>query len=236
MKTVGDIASRVAGARVIGDRHAIITDIERDSRNVRFGTLFVCIPGAHVDGHDFIAQAAKSGATAILTTRDPEKGEVELPEGMAAIVVPDLHPALEAIVPFYYSYPARDMRIIGITGTNGKTTTSYLLRAILRSAGFRVGLIGTIQIMIEEEIFPVHNTTPDVADLQKILDLMREKNMDYVIMEVLELNSIQRFSRISRRIIWIITRQLRIIGSQNLNSLIWFLERESKSRKMLSLI
>ena len=184
MKTVGDIASRVAGARVIGDRHAIITDIERDSRNVRFGTLFVCIPGAHVDGHDFIAQAAKSGATAILTTRDPEKGEVDLPEGMAAIVVPDLHPALEAIVPFYYSYPARDMRIIGITGTNGKTTTSYLLRAILRSAGFRVGLIGTIQIMIEEEIFPVHNTTPDVADLQKILDLMREKNMDYVIMEV----------------------------------------------------
>ena len=184
MKTIGELASRVAGAKVIGDKHTIITDIERDSRKVKFGTLFICIPGEHVDGHDFIPQAFKQGATAIITTRDPEKNEVELPDGMAAIVVPDLHSALENIVPFFYSYPARSMRVIGITGTNGKTTTSYLIRAILRSAGFRVGLIGTIQIMMEEEVFPIHNTTPDVADLQKILDQMREKNMDYVIMEV----------------------------------------------------
>ena len=76
------------------------------------------------------------------------------------------------------------MRIIGITGTNGKTTTSYITRAILRAAGYRVGLIGTIQIMIEDEVYPIHNTTPDVVELQHTLAIMRDKGMDYVVMEV----------------------------------------------------
>lgn len=179
MKTIGELAALVKGAEVIGSRDAQITGIERDSRKVGKGGLFVCIPGIHVDGHDFIPQVAAQGAAAILTTRD-----VEPPEGMAVLKVPELNEALDVIVPFFHDYPARSMRVIGITGTNGKTTTSYITRAILRNAGFKVGLIGTIQIMVEEETLPIHNTTPDVVELQNLLAMMRDKGMDYVVMEV----------------------------------------------------
>ena len=132
------------------------------------------------DGHRFISQAVNAGAKAILTTRET----VEVPAGVAILRVPDLNKALDTIVPYFHDYPARSMRIIGITGTNGKTTTSYITRAILRAAGYRVGLIGTIQIMIEDEVYPIHNTTPDVVELQHTLAIMRDKGMDYVVMEV----------------------------------------------------
>ena len=179
MKTIGELADMVAGAEVIGDRNTFITGIVHDSRKVEKGMLFVCIPGIHVDGHTFIPQVASQGAKAILTTRD-----VEVPEGMAILKVPELREALDVLVPFFHDYPARSLRVIGITGTNGKTTTSYIIRSILRKAGFKVGLIGTIQIMIEEETMPIHNTTPDVVELQHILAMMRDKGMDYVVMEV----------------------------------------------------
>lgn len=180
MKTINQLAELVAGAEVIGNKETVITGIEHDSRKVEKGTLFVCIPGLHVDGHKFIPQAAAAGAAAILTTR----ADVEVPEGLAVLLVKDLTAALDAIVPFFHDYPARSMRVIGITGTNGKTTTSYITRAILREAGYKVGLIGTIQIMMEDEVFPIHNTTPDVVELQHTLAIMRDKGMDYVVMEV----------------------------------------------------
>lgn len=179
MKTIGELAALVKGAEVIGDRDAEIVGIDRDSRKIGKGMLFVCIPGVHVDGHDFIPKAAAQGAAAILTARD-----VEPPVGMSVLKVPELNKALEVIVPYFHDYPAKAMRVIGITGTNGKTTTSYITRAILRKAGFKVGLIGTIQIMVEEESFPIHNTTPDVVELQNILAMMRDRGMDYVVMEV----------------------------------------------------
>ncbi len=144
------------------------------------GTLFVCIPGVHVDGHKFIPQAVAAGASAIVTTRE----DVEVPQGIAVLRVKELQPALDTIVPYFHDYPARKMRVVGITGTNGKTTTSYITRAILRKAGYKVGLIGTIQIMIEDEVLPIHNTTPDVVELQHTLAMMRDKGMDYVVMEV----------------------------------------------------
>lgn len=179
MKTIGELARLVKGAELIGDPETEIYGIEHDSRKVGKGTLFVCIPGFHVDGHKFIPQAVEAGASAILTTRD-----LEAMDGTAVLKVKDLSAALDAIVPFFHDYPARSMRMIGITGTNGKTTTSYILRSILRNAGFKVGLIGTIQIMIEEESLPIHNTTPDVVELQHVLAVMRDKGMDYVVMEV----------------------------------------------------
>ena len=145
MKTINQLAELVKGAEVIGNKETVITGIEHDSRKVEKGTLFVCIPGIHVDGHKFIPQAVAAGAAAILTTR----AEVEVPEGIAVLLVKDLTAALDAMVPFFHDYPARSMRVIGITGTNGKTTTSYITRAILREAGYKVGLIGTIQIMMQ---------------------------------------------------------------------------------------
>lgn len=180
MKTIQQLAQLVEGATIIGDKETIITGIEHDSRKAEAGTLFVCIKGVHVDGHKFISQAVNAGAKAILTTRE----KVEVPAGVAILRVPDLNKALDTIVPYFHDYPARSMRIIGITGTNGKTTTSYITRAILRAAGYRVGLIGTIQIMIEDEVYPIHNTTPDVVELQHTLAIMRDKGMDYVVMEV----------------------------------------------------
>lgn len=179
MKTIGELA-QFANAEIIGNADTQITDITHDSRKAKAGSLFVCIEGEHVDGHDFIAQAVANGAVAVMTAKDG----VAVPENVAVIKTNDMTAALTNIAPFFHDYPARSMRMIGITGTNGKTTTSYLIRDILRRAGFKVGLIGTIKIMIEDESFPIHNTTPDVVELQSILATMRDKGTDYVVMEV----------------------------------------------------
>ncbi len=169
----------VSDAKIIGNGKVQITGIEHDSRKITAGNLFVCMEGAHVDGHKFINQAVANGAVAILTTHK----DIQPPEGISALIVNDMKELTE-IVPRFYGYPAKSMRVIGVTGTNGKTTTTYMIREILIRAGYKVGLIGTIQMMIGEEIFPVHNTTPNVIDLQKTLADMRDKNIDYVVMEV----------------------------------------------------
>ena len=100
------------------------------------------------------------------------------------MVAGDMLNTLAVVVPYFYDYPSKHMRVIGITGTNGKTTTTYMIRSILMQAGFKVGLIGTIQIMIGDETFPIRNTTPNVIDLQHIFVKMREGNVDFVVMEV----------------------------------------------------
>ena len=179
-KRLEELAALLPGARIVGDVQTEITSIERDSRRAREGTLFACIVGAHVDAHSFIPDVARAGARAVLT----ERASVDVPTGVAVLYVPNLEKALDTIVPFFYDYPARAMRVVGITGTNGKTTTSYLVRAILRHAGRRVGLIGTIQAMIEDEVLPTSNTTPDIIVLQQMLAEMRTRGMDAVVMEV----------------------------------------------------
>ena len=179
-KRLEELAALLPGARIVGDAQTEITSIERDSRRAREGTLFACIVGAHVDAHSFIPDVARAGARAVLT----ERSSVDVPAGVAVLYVLNLEKALDTIVPFFYDYPARAMRVVGITGTNGKTTTSYLVRAILRHAGRRVGLIGTIQAMIEDEVLPTSNTTPDIIVLQQMLAEMRTRGMDAVVMEV----------------------------------------------------
>ena len=179
-KRLEELAALLPGARIVGDAQTEITSIERDSRRAREGTLFACIVGAHVDAHSFIPDVARAGARAVLT----ERASVDIPDGVAVLYVPNLQEALDTIVPYFYDYPARAMRVIGITGTNGKTTTSYLVRAILRHAGHRVGLIGTIQAMIEDEVLPTSNTTPDIIVLQQMLAEMRTRGIDTVVMEV----------------------------------------------------
>lgn len=179
-KTLGELAALIPGSYIIGDANLKIEDIQHDSRKVTAGALFVCMVGAHVDGHDFIPQARAKGAVAILTANE----DADMPAGLSVMVVKDLVKSLQIIAPFFHDYPSRDMRIIGITGTNGKTSISYMLRSMLRRMGFRVGLIGTIQIMIEDEVLPIHNTTPDVVELQNTIAAMRDRGMDYVVMEV----------------------------------------------------
>ena len=179
-KKLKNLAALVEGAEISGNADTFITDIVQDSRQAGRGAMFVCMEGAHVDGHTFIDDVAKKGAAAIITER---KG-VKAPAGVAVLTVPNLDEALKVIVPAFFDYPGQRLRMIGITGTNGKTTTSYLIRAILRQAGHKVGLIGTIQIMIGDKILPVHNTTPNVVDLQRTLYRMVEDGVEYAVMEV----------------------------------------------------
>ncbi len=178
-KKLSELALLIPDSKIIGE-DVSIGGIEHDSRKVEAKNLFVCMDGAHVDGHNFIPQAVSRGAVAILTTRK----NFMPPENISALIVPDMLNALAVIVPYFYDYPSRAMRVIGITGTNGKTTTTYLLREIFKGAGLSVGLIGTIQILIGEETFPVRNTTPNVIDLQHLLAKMRDKKIQVVVMEV----------------------------------------------------
>ena len=180
MKTLEELALLIQGTRIVGNENTQINSIEHDSRKVTAGSLFVCMEGAHVDGHNFINQAKEKGAVAILTTHS----DIQPPEGISALVVPEMLNALAVIVPYFYDYPSKNMRVIGVTGTNGKTTTTYMIRSILLKAGYKVGIIGTIQIMMGEEIFPVHNTTPNAIDLQHIFVEMCKRGMNYVVMEV----------------------------------------------------
>lgn len=180
--TLEMIRERVPGAKLTGDPGVLIKDIVQDSREVTPGSLFVAVEGLHVDGHKFIPGAIEAGAVAVLTTREAETAGA--PAGVPVLTAPNLDEALKEIVPWFYDYPARKMRLVGITGTNGKTTTSYLIRHLLRAAGHRVGLIGTIQNMIEEEVIPTHNTTPNIIDLQRLLARMKETGITHVVMEV----------------------------------------------------
>ncbi len=179
IKKLSELGLLIPDAKLIGG-DVEIGGIEHDSRKVTAKDLFVCMEGAHVDGHNFIEQAVSKGAVALLTTRK----NFTPPENISALIVPDMLNALAVIVPYFYDYPARAMRVIGVTGTNGKTTTTYFLREIFTCAGFKVGLIGTIQILIGDATFPNPNTTPNVIDLQKILVDMRDKNIQVVVMEV----------------------------------------------------
>ena len=180
MKNLGELRDLVEGAYIIGDENSEVSSIVHDSRKAQANSLFACIKGHHVDGHKFIGSAKENGATSIIT--DDE--DAALPVGVNVLVVPNLAAALRLIVPYFYDYPASKMRFIGVTGTNGKTSTTYLLKAIFTKMGFRVGVIGTIHIDVAGEILPATNTTPDVIDLQQILAYMVSKNIDYVIMEV----------------------------------------------------
>lgn len=177
--TIEQLVSVLNNVEVKGDVNKEIEFITHDSRRVRKNTLFVCICGTRVDGNKFIPQAIEAGACAIMTEKD-----VEVPADITVIKVPNMREAMELAVPYFYDYPGKKMRMIGVTGTNGKTSSTYMLRDILRKDGYKVGVIGTIKIMIEDEEMPIHNTTPDVIDLQEILDKMYKQNIDYVVMEV----------------------------------------------------
>ena len=153
-----------------------ITGITCDSRQVKPGYLFVCIKGAASDGHEYAAQAVKNGAAAVVVERDTgEKNQ---------ILVETPHAAYADICAKWFGNPADSLHLLGVTGTNGKTSVTYMLKCILEKAGYKVGLIGTIQNMIGNEIIAAHNTTPNAYELNSLFALMKAKGCTYVIMEV----------------------------------------------------
>lgn len=155
-----------------------IKEICYDSRKVSEGSLFVAIRGYRTDGHQYIRQAQEKGAAAILCEEAAEG--VTIPQ----ICVPDSRLALALAADRFYGHPTENMQVFGVTGTNGKTTVTYLLKSILEAAGKKVGLIGTNQNMIGQKILPSEHTTPESSDLSALLAQMKEEGCDCVIMEV----------------------------------------------------
>ena len=156
-----------------------VTQIDYDSRKVVDHSLFVCIPGANVDGHDYIDQVIEKGAKVIVVCK-----EVELKDGITYVHVQDPRLALAKLSCAFYDHPSRKMKVIGITGTKGKTTTSYMVQSILENAGKKVGIIGTIGSIVNGVFKETKNTTPESFELQKLMNEMVEAGCEYCVMEV----------------------------------------------------
>lgn len=179
MKQIIDILGHIEAGKITGPMDTVISHVTADSREVRKGSLFICLKGATVDGHAYVRSAIEKGAVAVLIS-DP----VEVPPSVSVITVSDTRKAMQTCVPYFYDYPARKMRMIGVTGTNGKTTTSHMIGHILREQGHTVGIIGTVHVLIGKESYEVNNTTPDVVDLQQTLQKMVETGVTHCVMEV----------------------------------------------------
>ena len=164
---------------VQGNLDTEITGIENDSRKVTPGSLFFCIRGAVVDGHTYVKDVVSRGAKAVLVEE-----EVEVPDDVTVIRVADTRYAMALTAAAWYGYPAEKLKVIGITGTKGKTTTTFMIKSILESAGHKVGLIGTIEAIIGEEHIPASNTTPESTKIQEYFSRMVEAGCDCAVMEV----------------------------------------------------
>ncbi len=168
--------------KVAGDIELEVKDIQFDSRKVTEGTLFVAQRGTKVDGHDFIGKAVEQGAVAVVCEESGKRKEGN--KKVAFVEVKDSSEALGLMVANFYRHPSRQLKLIGITGTNGKTTTVTLLHRMFRLLGHHVGLVSTIVNKIDEEELPTGHTTPDALELNQLLRKMVDAGCDYCFMEV----------------------------------------------------
>ncbi|NBE97693.1 UDP-N-acetylmuramoyl-L-alanyl-D-glutamate--2,6-diaminopimelate ligase [Nonomuraea sp. KC401] len=162
--------------------HAALTGVTNDSRAVRRGDLYVALSGSRVHGADFAAQAMASGAVAVLTDRAGRDAAVAT--GLPVLIVPDPRALLGQISSWVYGQPAHDVQILGVTGTSGKSTTTFMLEAGLKAAGHTAGLVGGVEIHVGEERFAPTLTTPEACDLHGLFALMREEGVGAAVMEV----------------------------------------------------
>jgi UDP-N-acetylmuramoyl-L-alanyl-D-glutamate--2,6-diaminopimelate ligase len=176
---LSDLLKNIDVLDMAGDGSAEIRGIAYDSRSVRPGYLFVAVEGFKTDGHSYVGRAAEAGATAVLAQK-----MVQVPPGVTLVITPDTRSGLAAVSAAFYRHPSRELLMVGVTGTNGKTTTSSLVAAIYRLAGKKVGLIGTIANYIGERKLEVSHTTPESADLQGILRDMADEGVSVAVMEV----------------------------------------------------
>ena len=168
---------------VSGSEDMQIENVVYDSRKVTEGSLFICIEGGTADGHTFIPDVVKKGAKALIVTKDVS-GLLPADADVTVIRVKDSRYALAFVSAAYFGHPAEKLKVIGITGTKGKTTTTYLVKSILEHAEHKVGLVGTIEAVIGQEHIPANNTTPESYVLQEYFAKMVEAGCDTVVMEV----------------------------------------------------
>jgi UDP-N-acetylmuramoyl-L-alanyl-D-glutamate--2,6-diaminopimelate ligase len=172
-----DFLAAPVGGEIRGDGETAVSDVVADTRRVRADALFCCVPGRRVDGHDLAGDALRAGATALLVERPLD---FDAPQLLVASVRAALAPLSDA----FYGSPSRRMDLVGVTGTNGKTTTTYMLEAIFRAAGLVPGVIGTVAVRIGERTLPVAHTTPEAPDLQRLLAEMADSGVQAAAMEV----------------------------------------------------
>lgn len=171
----------VNGGDLCGKPEREITGICSDSRRVGQGSLFVAIPGFQSDGHQYIRQAMEQGACAVVAQHAPD---CPVPEGVTLILVDDARRALAQLAAEWYDHPERQLRLIGVTGTNGKTTTTWLIRHILEQRGHKCGLIGTNGSIVDGPLRPAERTTPEAPELYGLLREMADAGCEYAAMEV----------------------------------------------------
>ncbi len=179
MKELRQLLERIEYEHIQGNLDQTITDIIYDSRKVAKDCVFVCIKGSVSDGHQFAADAAKKGASVLVISED-----VSVPADTTVIKVKDTRYALALLSAAYFDHPAETLKVIGITGTKGKTTTTYMVKSILEGAGYKVGLIGTIETIIGDEVIPSANTTPESYLVQRYFRKMADIGCDCCVMEV----------------------------------------------------
>lgn len=163
-----------------GTLDAEVEDVVYDSRKAGPGAVFVCMKGTKIDSHEFMEDVVKKGARVLVVEQEIKP----LPDGVTVLRVPCSREALALLSAARFDHPVKKMISIGVTGTKGKTTTTYMIKAILEAAGKRVGLIGTAGAIIGEETYPTVNTTPESYQLQEYFAKMVEAGCDYMIMEV----------------------------------------------------
>ena len=175
---VSVLLEALSDKRVVGTVPDTVRGLTADSRKVERGDCFVAVPGFKQDARRFIPDAVARGARLVVTEGDAVPGV-----GVAQVLVPATRPALARLAAAYYGHPSRALTMVGITGTNGKTTTSYLVDALLRDAG-PTGILGTIQYVVGDEVRPAGQTTPEALDIEAMLATMRDRGVRGVAMEV----------------------------------------------------
>src|SRR6476660_7154583 len=180
--TVMQLLAALNGQVAIVERHGtldrLVTSVTDDSRAVASGSLFIAVKGERVDGHRYVGQAIEAGAAAIVGQESVEH------KSLPFVKVVDSRKALGLIGGRFYGDPSARLMMIGVTGTNGKTTTTYLCKALLEGTGRHTGLIGTVAYQIGAETIPASHTTPGALELQGLLAKMNQADMDSVVMEV----------------------------------------------------
>ncbi|HHU76656.1 MAG TPA: UDP-N-acetylmuramoyl-L-alanyl-D-glutamate--2,6-diaminopimelate ligase [Firmicutes bacterium] len=177
-RDLNDLLKALPLARVEGSKHISVRGLAHHTKQVEPGFLFFCLEGNRSDGHDFIPQAVQAGAAVIVLEKDRDV------RGVTKVVVPSVRAALPIISQQFFASPSAQLRLIGVTGTNGKTTVTHLLEAIFSGQGWKTGMLGTIKYMIGGEHFPTPATTPEAPDLQKILRHMVNSGATHGVMEV----------------------------------------------------
>lgn len=181
MKTIKELLSKLDYKCISGELDKEVTQVVYDSRKITEGCLFICIKGANFNGHDYAMEACEKKAACVVVCED-----VKVPDNAVTTIirVEDTRYAMAFIAAQWFNNPAEKLKVIGITGTKGKTTTTYLVKSILEQTGRKVGLIGTIETIIGEEKIPANNTTPESFILQETFAKMVEAGLDSVVMEV----------------------------------------------------